>query len=102
MPTTPQTASENVAPCGPPTWAKAVKLFRNGANQAVRIPKEFELPSTDVLIFREGTRLILEEVPEWPRKGSAAALSLAPPTCPPGAGRHPPSAGNTPSSPPTR
>ncbi|NTV88381.1 MAG: AbrB/MazE/SpoVT family DNA-binding domain-containing protein, partial [Burkholderiaceae bacterium] len=61
MPTTPQTASENVAPCGPPTWARAVKLFRNGANQAVRIPREFELPSTDVLNFREGTRLILEQ-----------------------------------------
>lgn len=102
MPSTPQTASENVAPCGPSTWAKAVKLFRNGANQAVRIPKEFELPSTDALIFREGNRLILEQVPEWPGKGSAAALLLAPATCPPGAGRHPPSAGKTPSSPTTR
>jgi antitoxin VapB len=79
MPTTPHTASENVAPYAPPTWAKAVKLFRNEPNQAVRIPKEFELPGTDALISREGNRLILEQVPEWPRKGSAAALLLAPP-----------------------
>lgn len=34
--------------------ARHVRLFRNGANQAVRIPKEFELPGTQALMHREG------------------------------------------------
>jgi antitoxin VapB len=37
-----------------------VKLFRNGRSQAVRIPKEFELPGTDAVIRKEGERLVLE------------------------------------------
>lgn len=37
-----------------------VKLFRNGRNQAVRIPREFELPGEDAVMRREGGRLILE------------------------------------------
>lgn len=37
-----------------------VKLFRNGRSQAVRIPKEFELPGTDAVIRKEGERLIIE------------------------------------------
>jgi antitoxin VapB len=40
-----------------------VKLFRNGRNQAVRIPREFELPGKDAIIRREGQRLIIEPVP---------------------------------------
>jgi len=40
-----------------------VKLFRNGRNQAVRIPREFELPGEDAIIRREGERLIIEPVP---------------------------------------
>ncbi len=40
-----------------------VKLFRNGRNQAVRIPREFELPGTDAIIRKEGQRLIIEPVP---------------------------------------
>jgi len=40
-----------------------VKLFRNGQNQAVRIPREFELPGTDAIIRKEGERLILEPAP---------------------------------------
>ncbi|MBN1609415.1 MAG: AbrB/MazE/SpoVT family DNA-binding domain-containing protein [Polyangiaceae bacterium] len=38
-------------------------LFRNGRNQSVRIPREFELPGTEVLISRDGDRLVLEPVP---------------------------------------
>ena len=34
-------------------------LFRNGRNQAVRIPREFEMQGTEVLIRKEGDRLIL-------------------------------------------
>jgi antitoxin VapB len=37
-----------------------VKLFRNGANQAVRIPRELELPGKDALMWREGNRLVIE------------------------------------------
>jgi antitoxin VapB len=40
-----------------------VKLFRNGGNQAVRIPREFELPGNDAIIRKEGERLIIETVP---------------------------------------
>lgn len=39
-----------------------VKLFRNGRNQALRIPREFELPGKDAIIRREGERLIIEPV----------------------------------------
>ena len=41
-----------------------VKLFRNGRNQAVRIPREFELPGTDGIMRKEGDRLTLELAPK--------------------------------------
>jgi antitoxin VapB len=34
-----------------------VKLFKNGRNQAVRIPREFELPGEDVITRKEEQRL---------------------------------------------
>jgi antitoxin VapB len=37
-----------------------VKLFRSGRNQAVRIPREFELPGDDAIIRKDGDRLIIE------------------------------------------
>ena len=40
-----------------------VKLFRNGRNQAVRIPREFELPGNDAIMRRAGERLIIEHAP---------------------------------------
>ena len=40
-----------------------VKLFRNGRNQAVRIPREFELEGDEAILRKEGDRLILEPVP---------------------------------------
>ncbi|MBS0642164.1 MAG: AbrB/MazE/SpoVT family DNA-binding domain-containing protein [Proteobacteria bacterium] len=40
-----------------------VKLFRNGRNQAVRIPREFELPGEDAVMRKEGDRLIIEPAP---------------------------------------
>ena len=70
-------ATESIALYAINTEARAVKLFRNGANQAVRIPKEFELPGTQALMHREGNRLILELVPDRPKKGTAAALLAA-------------------------
>jgi antitoxin VapB len=37
-------------------------LFRNGRNQAVRIPREFEINGTEVLIRKEGDCLILTPI----------------------------------------
>jgi antitoxin VapB len=42
-------------------------LFRNGRNQAVRIPKEFEMEGDQVRISKDGARLILEPVVAPPR-----------------------------------
>ncbi|NLD37672.1 MAG: AbrB/MazE/SpoVT family DNA-binding domain-containing protein [Desulfatiglans sp.] len=42
------------------TLQQHVRLFRNGRNQAVRIPKEFEMDCDDAIIRKEGKRLILE------------------------------------------
>ncbi|MBR7618969.1 AbrB/MazE/SpoVT family DNA-binding domain-containing protein [Phenylobacterium sp. 20VBR1] len=42
------------------TVHRHVKLFKNGRNQAVRIPREFELPGEDAIMHREGDRLIIE------------------------------------------
>lgn len=67
-------ASEKVADYSAGAAPRPVRLFRNGANQAVRIPKEFELPGKDALIHREGNKLIIEPVTPKHPKGSAAAL----------------------------
>jgi antitoxin VapB len=40
-----------------------VKLFKNGRNQAVRIPREFELPGEDAIMRRDGEKLIIEPAP---------------------------------------
>jgi antitoxin VapB len=37
-------------------------LLRNGRNQALRIPREFELPGDQALIRRQGDQLIIEAV----------------------------------------
>ena len=39
-----------------------VRLFRNGRNQAVRIPRDFEMDGNEAIIRKEGNRLILEPV----------------------------------------
>jgi antitoxin VapB len=54
---------------------RRVKLFRNGRNQAVRIPRELELPGEDAVIRREGQRLILEPAPP---KSLLALLAMLP------------------------
>jgi len=41
---------------------KQVRLFRNGGNQALRIPREFEFDLEEVSVRREGTRLIIEPI----------------------------------------
>lgn len=42
--------------------ARHAALFRNGRNQAVRIPREFELEGTEVMVHKEGNRLVLTPV----------------------------------------
>jgi antitoxin VapB len=41
---------------------REVRLFKNGRNQAVRIPVEFELPGDTALMHREGNRLVIEPI----------------------------------------
>lgn len=42
---------------------RRVRIFKNGRNQAVRIPKEFELAASEVTMIKEGQRLIIEPAP---------------------------------------
>jgi antitoxin VapB len=44
------------------TGDRHVRLFRNGRNQAIRIPRDLELPGEEAVIRREGARLIIEPV----------------------------------------
>jgi len=53
-----------------------VRLFRNGRNQAVRIPREFELPGEDAVMRKEGDRLVIEPAP--PKSLLAVLASLSP------------------------
>ena len=39
---------------------RTASLFRNGRNQAIRIPREFEFEGTEVIVRKEGARLIIE------------------------------------------
>lgn len=70
-------ASEKMGTHSPELAPRHVSLFRNGANQALRIPKEFELPGKEALIRREGNRLIIEALETRPKRGTAAALAAA-------------------------
>jgi len=44
------------------------KLFQNGGSQAVRLPRSCRFPDdqSEVLVHREGRRVILEPVDQWP------------------------------------
>ena len=54
-----------------PAQERHVKLFRNGRNQAVRIPIEFELAGSDAIMRREGESLVITPLR---RHGLAALL----------------------------
>ncbi len=56
------------------TPGRHVKLFKNGRNQAVRIPREFELPGSDAIMRKDGNKLIIEAVP--PRSLLAVLATL--------------------------
>jgi antitoxin VapB len=49
---------------------RRVRIFRNGRNQAVRIPVEFELPGNEAIVHRDGDRLVIEPM----RKRGLVAL----------------------------
>ena len=53
-----------------PSSERHVRLFRNGRNQAVRIPREFELEGEEAIMRKEGGRLIVEPI----RKGQLLSL----------------------------
>ena len=57
---------------------RSVRLFRNGRNQAVRIPREFELPGEDALMRKDGDKLIIE--PAKPKDTLAEWLASLEPT----------------------
>lgn len=42
---------------------RRAKLFRNRRNQALRIPRNFELPGDEAIIRKEGDRLVIEPAP---------------------------------------
>lgn len=46
------------------------KLFRNGGSQAVRLPKDCRFPDDhhEVVVRREGRRIVLEPVDVWPEE----------------------------------
>ncbi len=43
-----------------------VRLFRNGRNQALRIPRDLELDADEAIISKDGERLIVEPVKRRP------------------------------------
>ena len=53
-----------------PALERHVRLFRNGRNQALRIPREFELEGDEAILRKESDRLIVEPI----RKGRLLAL----------------------------
>lgn len=55
---------------------RRVKLFRYGRNQAVCIPREFELSGEEAILRKEGERLIIEPAP--PRSLLALLATLEP------------------------
>jgi antitoxin VapB len=53
----------------PSPGSRRAKVFANGRSQAVRLPKEFRVDADEVLVSREGARLVLEPVTArgWPK-----------------------------------
>jgi antitoxin VapB len=44
------------------TGQHRLKLFRSRGSQALRVPREFELPGNEATIRKEGHRLVIEPV----------------------------------------
>jgi len=60
-----------------------VKVFKNGRNKAVRIPREFEFPGEDAIMRKEGDRLVIEPVPTKSLLALLAKLAPLPEDFPP-------------------
>ncbi|MSP26231.1 MAG: AbrB/MazE/SpoVT family DNA-binding domain-containing protein [Myxococcales bacterium] len=45
------------------------KVFKNGGSQAIRLPKDCRFPENqhEVLVRKEGRRVILEPLDAWPK-----------------------------------
>lgn len=50
------------------TMSTRAKLFQNGGSQAVRLPRSCRFPDDqgEVLVRRQGRKVILEPIDEWP------------------------------------
>jgi antitoxin VapB len=57
---------------------REARIFRNGRNQAVRIPREFEFSGERVIIRKVGRRLILEAAPQRKLAETLGELSPLP------------------------
>ena len=55
-----RSATSPTAGAAPPRTAR---LFRNGANQAVRLPRDLEIVADEVLIRRDGDSIVLTPKP---------------------------------------
>ncbi len=67
--------SENLGSYTVTPPSRQVRLFRNGANQAVRIPREFELAGSEAVMRKVGNTLVIEAVAvEHPRGSTQAFL----------------------------
>ena len=60
-----------------------VKVFKNGRNKAVRIPREFEFPGAEAIMRKEGDRLVIEPVPTKSLLALLAKLAPLPEDFPP-------------------
>lgn len=66
--------------------AKA-KIFMHGRSQAVRLPKEFRLPGTEVEVYRDGDAVVLRPLKEkkvdwdkfWAEMDALGPIDLAVP-----------------------
>ena len=69
----PYITTPTTPPAEPP--ARLVRLFRNGANQALRIPKEFELPGKEAELRQVGNTLVITPIQPRFEKGSPQSLA---------------------------
>jgi antitoxin VapB len=66
----PMTKAQSRKPARERGDERRVSLFRNGRNQAIRIPRELELEGDEAVIRKVGDSLVIEPV----RKGRLLAL----------------------------
>ena len=54
--------------------ARTVSLFRNGKNQAIRIPKGWEIPGEEARLIKDGDRLVLEAIEPVPERSTRSLV----------------------------